>query len=246
MIYDPAEYGDLWATTYDQMHDWKEPGASVEFLSRLARGTQVLELGIGTGRIAIPLAERGIDIVGLDASRVMVDKMREKPGGAGIEVLLGDMATTDLRGPYGLVFVVFNTIFSLGDQRRQVQCFRNVRNAMGEGGRFVLECFVPDLLRFGDGNQTVRVLPTSRPGQLRLNASLHFPDEQRIDTHVVVIKEGGADVLPVSLRYIWPSELDLMAQLTGFELEARYGGWSEEPFTSQSTLNVSVYKAVAP
>jgi SAM-dependent methyltransferase len=242
VIYDPAEYGDLWASIYDEEHAWKDPAASVEFLTRLADQRRVLELGVGTGRIAIPLSERGIDVVGLDASLEMVEKMRQKPGGADVEVLIGDMATSDLGGPYGLVFVAFNTIFGLVDQRRQVDCFRNVRRALGEGGRFALECYVPDLRRFQEGNQAVRVLPTSRPERLRLNAALHFPDEQRIETHVVVIAEGEVQVLPVSLRYIWPSELDLMAQLAGFELEDRYGGWSGEPFNAQSGFHVSVYR----
>lgn len=244
MSYDPAEYGEIWAAEYDKEHDWKDPDQSVEFLARLADGERVLELGVGTGRIAIPLSQRGVEVVGLDASRAMVQRMRSKPGGLDIEVMIGDMASADLRGPYGLVFVAFNTIFGLGDQRRQVDCFRNVRCSLTAGGRFVLECFVPDLRRFQEGNQAVRVLPTSTSDRLRLNASLHFPNEQRIDTHVVIVANGSTRVVPVSLRYIWPAELDLMAQLAGFELEARYGGWSAEPFTPSSGFHVSLYRAV--
>lgn len=242
MDYDPAEYGNLWASAYDDEHDWIDPSLAVDFLSRLAQGRRVLELGIGTGRLALPLAQKGVRVVGLDSSEAMVERMRSKPGGKEIEVILGDMASSDLAGPYGLIFVAFNTIFGLLDQQRQLDCFANVRRALAPGGHFVLECFVPDLQRFQSGNQTVRMLPTSTAERLRLNASLHHPDHQRIDTHVIVIEDGHVDVLPVFLRYIWPSELDLMAQITGFELAARYGGWSEEPFTAGSTSHVSVYQ----
>ncbi len=241
MTYDPAEYGDLWAETYDEEHDWYDPSTAVEFLSQLSIGP-FLELGIGTGRIALPLAERGRRVVGMDSSAAMVGKMRQKPGGDQIEVIIGDMATCDVGGPYEVVFVAFNTIFGLGDQQSQVECFRNVRRALTPEGRFVLECFVPDLRRFQEGNQAVRVLPTSTSARLRLNAALHYPDQQRIDTHVVVIRQGEVRVLPVSLRYIWPSEMDLMAQLAGFRLESRFGGWSQEPFSAASSFHVSVYR----
>ncbi len=244
MTYDPAEYGDRWADVYDEVHDSLDPAAAVEFLADLGRGERVLELGVGTGRLAIPLAEKGVDIVGMDSSPAIVDRLRAKPGGPDIEVVIGDMASTDPGGPYGLVFVAFNTIFCLLDQQRQIDCFENVRRALAPDGRFVLQCFVPDLSRFRDGNQTVRVLPTSDSGCLRIDASVHSPDEQRVDTHMVTLKTGAVEVLPTSLRYIWPSELDLMARLTGFVLEDRYGGWSKEAFASASTSHVSVYRPV--
>ncbi len=242
VTHDPAEYGDLWAETYDEEHAWNDPSAAVALLSELAGDGRALELGIGSGRLALPLAERGVQVVGVDSSRAMVDRLRAKPGGGAIDVVIGDMAACDLGGPYRLVFIAFNTIFALADQRRQIHCFQSVRRALEPDGRFVVECFVPDLLRFREGNQAVRVLPTSTAGRLRLDASLHFPDQQRIDTHVVAIDRGHVDMLPITLRYIWPSELDLMAQLADLELESRFGGWSGEAFTPASTSHVSVYR----
>jgi len=245
MPYHASEYGDLWAEIYDDEHANMDPSAAVTFLAELVHGGQVLELGIGTGRIALPLFESGVRVRGIDASAAMVDRMRDKPRGAEIEVALGDMATSELAGPYSLVFVAFNTLFGLTDQEAQIACFRNVANALRPHGRFVVECFVPDLVRFRDGHQTVRVVPGGSSDRFRMNASLHFADQQRVETDVMVVREGTIRVLPVMVRYIWPSELDLMGRLAGFELEGRFADWRRQPFTASSTSHVSVYRKIA-
>lgn len=170
MTYGPAEYGDLWAQTYDEEHDWNDPTAAVQFLSELSSDGPFLELGVGTGRIALPLAKTGKQVVGVDSSAAMVKKIRQKRGGMDIEVIINDMASSDLGGPCEIVFVAFNSIFGLDDQQRQVDWFRNVRRALSPEGGFVLECFVPDLRRFQEGNQAVRVLPP----QPRSSASERF------------------------------------------------------------------------
>ncbi len=159
---DPSYYGEVWADVYDEEHGRMDPTPAVDTVVELAGERRVLELGIGTGRVAIPAAARGVQIEGVDASPSMVRHLREKPGGEHIPVTMGDMATMPLGGPFGLVFVVFNTFFSLMTQERQLACFRNVAAALGPKGRFVLECFVPDVARFRDGNQTVRTIAVRR------------------------------------------------------------------------------------
>lgn len=243
MTYDPADYGDLWSEIYDEEHAANDPSLAVAFLADLAQGGRVLELGIGTGRIALPLLERGVDVTGIDSSAAMVERLRAKPRGGDIEVVIGDMATCELGGPYHLVFVAYNTMFGLDTQDSQISCFRNVARALGPEGRFVLECFVPDLSRFRDGDQAVRAIPGSSSDRFRLNASLHIPEEQRVRTDVWIVRDAQLRVLPITLRYIWPSELDLMAQLAHLELEARYADWAGAPFNGSSNTHVSVYRA---
>lgn len=237
---DSAYYGDRWAANYDGEHALMDPTRAVTLLAELAGGGPTLELGIGTGRVAIPLAAAGVDVAGIDASEAMVAQLRAKPGGAAIPVRIGDMATMDLGGPYRLVFVVFNTLFSLLSQQAQKACFGNVAKALDGSGRFVIECFVPDVARFRDGNQTTRVISAS-PDVLRLNASLHDPVRQQVHTHVLWLRDGDVRSLPVAVRYAWPAELDLMAELAGLRLESRWGGWDRRRFDAQSTSHVSVY-----
>jgi SAM-dependent methyltransferase len=237
-------YGEVWADVYDEEHQFMDPTPAVALLAELAGSRATLELGIGTGRVALPLRERGVDVRGVDASAAMVERLRGKAGGETIEVAMGDMASASLGGPYGLVFVVFNTFFGLGNQERQVDCFRNVASALEPGGRFVLECFVPDVDRFRDGNQTVRAVSLD-DSHLRLNASIHDPVRQQVRTQVLVVRDGGMWARPVSLRYCWPAELDLMARLASLELSDRWSGWGREPFTAHSTQHVSVYSRPA-
>jgi SAM-dependent methyltransferase len=240
-IDDPAHYGELWADIYDEEHASRDPEDAVAFLAELGDNVRVLELGIGTGRIALPLAARGIDVLGLDASESMVARLQSKPGGGDIDVTIGDMATAPLGGPFGLVFVAFNTFFGLLTQQRQVDCLANVTQSLEPGGRFVLECFVPDIARFRDGNQTVRVVSLEEH-RLRINASQHDPVEQRITSQMMIYHPDHIEMLPVILRYVWPAELDVMARLVGLELDNRFGGWTKEPFTAQSSSHVSVYR----
>jgi len=214
----PASYGDCWAEVYDELHAWLEPTAAVEFLARLAGSGRVLELAIGTGRVALPLSRRGVVVEGVDASQAMVDQLRAKPGGEAIPVTIGDMAQVPLAGPFRLVYLVFNSLFALLSQARQIRCFRNVARALEPGGVFVIECFVPD---------------DSWSGQ-----------DQRVTTQIVTLDENGMHLRPVTLRYAWPSELDLMASHAGLQLSERYADWTCRPFAPDSDGHVSVYQRI--
>jgi SAM-dependent methyltransferase len=243
MGYEPSTYGDRIAAVYDA---WVNPtvgdktDATVDFLAELAAGGEVLELGVGTGRIALPLAERGLRVHGIDASEAMLDQLRAKPGGADLPVVLGDFADVPVDGQFKLIFVVFNTFFALLDQEAQLRCFRNVASHLEPGGSFVIEVFVPDPTLFDRGQRfaVTRVETDS----VQLHATTHDPVLQRVTTQHIGIGRDGVILLPVQLRYAWPSELDLMAQLAGLQLDARLGGWRGEPFTAASPSHVSRYR----
>jgi SAM-dependent methyltransferase len=238
--YDSSTYGDGIADMYDAWYQGDDPAPIVERLLALAGDGPVLELGIGTGRIAIPLTATGLALHGIDASSAMVEKLRAKPGGESIPVTVGDFAEFDLEGRFSLVFVVFNTFFGILEQLDQVRCFQCVAEHLAPGGRFLLECFVPDLGRF-DRGQRLAVSAIYSDG-IRLEASLYDPVRQHVKGQVVSMTESGSRFYPLQVRYAWPSELDLMAQLAGLDLEHRWGGWNEEPFTADSGSHVSVYR----
>ena len=238
--YDASTYGEGVADVYDEWYPGDDPAPVVDRLAELAGDGPVLELGIGTGRVALPLARRGLAVHGIDASRAMVEKLRAKPGGADIPVTIGDFAELAVEGEFSLVFVVFNTLFSLTDQDEQVRCFRSVAARLVPGGRFVLECFVPDLSRFDRGQ---RLAVNAIEGkELRLEASLHDSVHQKVKARIVSVTESGVRFHPLQARYCWPSELDLMARLAGLRLRDRWGGWNEEPFTAASSNHVTVYE----
>ncbi len=235
---DPATYGEQWAEVYDDLHAGADPTA-VAVLADLAEGGRALELGIGTGRVAMPLAAAGVAVEGIDASESMVAKLREKPGGAAIPVTLGDFADVGRPGPFDLVFVVFNTLFVLLDQESQVRCFGNVAQRLKPDGAFVIEAFVPDLTRF-QRNQSISVAGIDVDG-VRMDLSRHDPVAQQVTSQVVYLSDGSIDMRPIKLRYAWPSELDLMAQLAGMRLHARWSDWNRSPFDASSANHVSVY-----
>jgi SAM-dependent methyltransferase len=238
--YGPETYGDRIAPLYDELYERElDTEAAVDALARLAGPGPVLELAIGTGRVAVPLAQRGIDVRGIDASEAMVARLRAKPGGADIPVTMGDFADVGADGPFSLVYVTFNTIFALLTQDDQVRCFRNVAARLADGGRFVIEAFVPDLARF-DRGQRIGVSAV-RLDRVDLDVSRHDAVNQRVDSQHIFVTDQGMQLAPVSLRYAWPSELDLMARLAGLQLVDRWGGWHGEPFTNASTGHVSVY-----
>jgi SAM-dependent methyltransferase len=237
--YGPETYGDRIADVYDDFHPNLDTDGAVEALAALAGEGPVLELAIGTGRLALPLVERGLEVHGIDASERMVAKLREKPGGDAIPVTLGDFADVGVDGAYSLVFVAFNTLFGLLSQSEQVRCFANVARRLSPEGVFVIEVFVPDLGRF-DRDQRLQVRHLD-PNEVLIDASLHHPLEQRIDSNHVVITEQGVRIYPVNIRYAFPAELDLMARLGGLELKERWGGWHREPFAASSPRHVSVY-----
>jgi SAM-dependent methyltransferase len=238
--YGPSTYGDHIADVYDAwFHPPSDPGAAVDFLAELAGSGPALELAIGTGRIALPLATRGVEIQGIDASAAMVAKLREKPGGTDIPVTMGDFADVQVEGRFRLVFVVFNTLFALLTQDDQRRCLRNVADHLTDDGVFVVEAFVPDLARF-DRGQRVDARQVEL-GRAFLEVSRHDAGNQRVSSQLVVLEETGFRMFPVELRYVWPSELDLMAELAGLRLRERWGGWNREPFTGELT-HISVYE----
>jgi len=241
MRYDEETYGRLFADIYDTFYPGFEAEA-LDMLEDLASGGRVLELGVGTGRVALPLAERGLDVTGVDASDAMIAKLRAKPGSDRIRVIQSSFAKlpSELDGEwFDLIFVVFNTFFALLSQAEQVQCFRGVAEHLTADGRFLIEAFVPDLTRFRDG-QAVRVSDLDDDIVCVDAAELDLA-EQQIVSQQVLISDEGAKLLPVKLRYAWPSEMDLMARLAGLSLIERWGSWGKDPFSKTSTKHVSVY-----
>jgi len=240
-VYEEATYGERIAAVYDDFYAGCEV-ETIDLLCELASGGRMLELGIGTGRMALPLAERGLEVVGIDASQAMVEKLRAKPGGDQIRVVQGSFAAMppQLDGErFNVVFIVFNTFFALLTQEEQVQCFRSVAAHLTENGRFLIEAFVPDLARFEDG-QAVRLTHLSQQAA-RLDVAQLDPVAQQISSQHVVLTKEGLQLYPVKLRYAWPSELDLMAELAGLRLQHRWGSWRKEAFTKDAGKHISVY-----
>jgi SAM-dependent methyltransferase len=237
----PETYGDRVADVYDEWYKPADTAAEVALLAELARGGRALELGIGTGRVAIPLAARGVEVHGIDASPAMVERMRAKPGGDAIAVTIGDMADVPVDGRFALVFVVFNTFFQLYSQDTQLRCFANVADHLHPSGRFVIHAFVPDTSRVEAG-QHLAVKEASLD-RVRLDASVFDAQEQRLDTTQVRITEDGIRLVHAKLRFAWPPELDLMARLAGLTLEDRWATFEKQPFTGESAFHVSVYRA---
>lgn len=238
--YDASTYGDGIADVYDAWYPGGDPGPIVDRLEALSGDGPVLELGIGTGRIAIPLAAAGVTVHGIDASEAMVEKLRAKPGAAGIGVTVSDFADFQVEDRFSLVFVVFNTFFGILTQDDQVRGFQCVADHLAPSGRFLLECFVPDLGRFDRGQRLA--VAAIEEGGIRIEAAMYDPVRQLVRAQVVAMMESGSRFYPLQVRYCWPSELDLMARLAGLELEHRWGGWNEEPFTAESGTHVSVYR----
>jgi SAM-dependent methyltransferase len=239
--YEASTYGERIAEVYDRLpHLPRDTDAAVGFLAGLAGAGPVLELGIGTGRLALPLAARGLAVHGIDASPAMVARLRAKPGGERIPVTLGDFKDVAADGRFALIFVAFNTFFGLPSQEDQVRCFAAVAEHLTPGGVFVLEAFVPDPTLFDHG-QRVEVTDVEAD-RVYLAASVHDAVEQRARSMHVVLSADGVRLYPVQVRYAWPSELDLMARLAGLRRRERWGGWSRQAFTARSPAHVSVYE----
>jgi SAM-dependent methyltransferase len=240
--YRPETYGERIADLYDRMTAvLPDPADCFDRLAELAGPGPALELGIGTGRVALPLAARGVPVHGIDASAAMVERLRAKPGGEAVAVTLADFTDVPVEGSYRLVYSVFNTFFSLLTQDEQVRCFAAVADRLAPGGAFVLELFVPDPT-LHPGGQSVRARHLGLD-LVRLDVALHDPAAQRVDFQNVLLTGDGIRLLPGAVRYAWPSELDLMARLAGLRLRDRWGGWRREPYTaSTSGLYVAVYE----
>jgi SAM-dependent methyltransferase len=214
-------------------------GPTVDRLAELAGGGRALEFAIGTGRVAVPLAERGVPVTGIELSRPMIDQLRTKADETTIPVIAGDMATVRAPGEYALVFLVFNGISNLLTQGEQVACFSNAARHLVPGGRFVIELWVPELRKLPPGQDAT--VFTSEPGYIGLDT--YDVLQQRVVSHHFRFGAGRqAQLFRSPHRYIWPSELDLMAQLAGFELEARHADWAGAEFTADSRSHVSVYR----
>jgi len=236
--YTASTYGERIAEVYDERHPAFEE-AAVRLLAELAAGGRALELGVGTGRVALPLAARGVEVHGIDASPAMVERLRAKPGGDRVRVTFGDFAEAEAEGEFALVYVVFNTFFALLTQEAQVRCFRNVAARLAPGGVFLIEAFVPNVARYTGGQATYAHEVTA--DRVILDVARHDPSRQYVAAQQIIITDGQVRLYPVQLRYAWPAELDLMARLAGLSLRERWGGWHRTPFTSESTHHVSVY-----
>jgi SAM-dependent methyltransferase len=214
-------------------------GPTVDRLAALAGDGPALEFAIGTGRVAVPLAERGVPVSGIELSRPMIDQLRTKADDAMIPVIVGDMATAVAPGTYALVYLVYNTISNLLTQAEQVACFRNAARHLRTGGRFVIELWVPELRKLPPGQQAT--VFHSEPGYIGLD-TYDVLRQQVVSHHFHFDERGQARLFRSPHRYIWPAELDLMAQLAGFELEARHADWAGAEFTAESRSHVSVYR----
>lgn len=230
------------ASSYDEdeaeMFDPAVLDPAVDFLAGLAGTGRALELAIGTGRVALPLAARGVAVTGIDISRAMVARLRAKPGGDGIPVTIGDIATTRVGGSFALVYLVFNTIENLTTQDRQVACFANAAAHLSPGGAFVVEVTVPQLQRLPPG-ETFHVY---RGGEDDWGIDEYEVATQGLTSHHLSAVDGRLERASIPFRYVWPSELDLMARLAGMTLDARWSGWTRTPFTSDSRSHVSVWR----
>jgi Methyltransferase domain len=235
-------FGPAVAERFDERYAYQADPAVVDpvvdFLADLAGDGGALELGIGTGRIALPLSARGVPVHGIDLSEAMVAKLRSKPGADGIDVTIGDFATTRIDGTFSLAYLVVNTIMNLTTQEEQVACFQNVAAHLDSGGCFVIEVLVPRLQRLPPG-ETFQPFDVS---STHLGFDEYDVAHQGLVSHHYWIEDGKVEVLSPPFRYVWPSELDLMAQLAGMALRERWGDWTREPFTNESAKHVSVWE----
>jgi cyclopropane fatty-acyl-phospholipid synthase-like methyltransferase len=245
---DPDGYfGERAAATYDEstaaMSTPEVIDPILDFLVPLAGGDAALEFGIGTGRIAIPLAARGIEVHGIELSRAMAAKITEKPGGRDIRVAIGDFATTKAEGTFGLVYLVFNTIMNLTTQEAQVACFENAASHLEPGGSFVIEVVVPGLQRLAPG----QVIQDFHVSDTWWGVDEYDVVTQGVKSHQFKFEDG--EVVrhnAVPFRYVWPAELDLMARLSGMRLRERWSGWKREPLTAESRQHISVWQKISP
>ena len=242
---EPHDYfGEEVAATYDDDSDVFGPGdvdATVDVLAELAGSGRALELGIGTGRIGLPLAARGVPVQGIELSRAMAARLHAKPGGEQIAVTIGDFATTRVDGTFSLVYLVFNTIMNLTTQEAQVACFRNVAAHLEPGGRFVIEVRIPDVRMLPPGQN---VLPWYVSPAHVVFYTFDFATQAMLGNYIDLV-DGQGEYSSMPFRYVWPAELDLMAQIAGLRLRERWAGWNREPFTGESRQHVSVWEKPA-
>jgi len=234
-------FGEAVASRYDDDSKMFDPAVVdpvVDLLTELAGGGRALELAVGTGRIALPLAARGVSVAGIDNSPAMVARLRAKPGGDEIEILIGDFSTTRVPGEFSVVYLVYNTIFNLVTQDAQVACFENAAAHLASGGTFVIETGVPGLQDLPRGQTIVPF--RAEPGGISFD--VYDVATQLASSQHFNFVDGRVESFPVDFRYAWPAELDLMARIAGLALRNRWAGWKREPFTAVSTSHVSIYE----
>jgi SAM-dependent methyltransferase len=237
--YEPGmSFGEEAAEEYDDAPRGDE-AAAVAFLEGLAGGGPALELAVGTGRIALPLAARGVRVDGVDLSTAMVRRLRAKPGCDRVSVTMGDFADVPVTGDYRLIYVVFNTLFNLLTQEDQMRCFENVAAHLTDDGSFVVEAFAPAFLYRLRDDQYVDAEAIGVE-EVRLDVARHDPAKQLLEESHLSLSPEGIRLNPIVTRYAWPAELDLMARIAGLRLKERWDGWNREPFTGNHNV-VSVY-----
>ena len=242
--YDPASYGESHAGVYDRIYAHVfQTDLACRHLVALAERTHapILDLGIGTGRIALPLRKAGIDVHGIDASDAMINRLRAQPGGADVPVWRADMADFDLPDRYGVIVCAVSTLFMLPDRATQIGCLRSAARHLRPGGVLIVEAFVPDPVRYDHHGERVEVRHLD-DDSLHLVLSQHRPRQQTVTVTHVLAGAGGVRSYPVVLSYAWPTELDLMAGLVGLELVERTGGWDDRPYDDTTTDHVSTYR----
>jgi len=239
-FYSDETYGDRGAGVYDDWYTDVDPHA-IDRLVELSADGRALELGIGTGRVALPLAARNVNVFGIDAAESMINRLKAKEGGEHVKIYKGSFADVAVDGEFQLIYVVFNTFFALGSQDEQVRCFRNVAKHLTNTGCFVIEAFVPNMDRFigGQVNWATKVTEDV----VELDVGQHDSVTQRVTSQKVVLKDGeNVRLYPVQIRYAWPGEIDLMAQLAGMRLRERWSSWQRTPFDADSGKHVSIYE----
>ena len=241
-MHDDGYFDERVAARYDEddpeMFDAETVDPAVDLLAELAGDGRALEFAIGTGRIALPLAERGVPVHGIDMSEAMVARLRAKPGGEDVGVTIGDIATTTVDGPFSLVYLVYNTIMNLTTQAAQVACFRNAAAHLEPGGCFVIEVMIPELRRLPPGE----IYHVFHGSERSWGIDEYDVANQGLISHHLEIVDDRLERVSMPFRYAWPSEYDLMAELAGMRLRERWSGWNREPFTSESRNHVSVWE----
>ena len=233
-------FGEDVAAIYDETSPRGDEASTVAFLEQLAKGGPALELAIGTGRIALPLAARGVKVDGIDISPAMLARLRGKPGGENIEVSIGNFADVAVSGAYRLIYVVFNTLFNLLTQDEQVRCFENVASHLTQDGLFVVEGGLPAEFYHLRNHQYVDA-ESIGIDHIRLDVARFDPVKQLLEETHMTLSSAGVQLHPIVTRYAWPSELDLMARIAGLQLQERWSGWEREPFLGANGNCVSVF-----
>lgn len=237
------------ATDYDHVAPYydeltaavPDSGQAVDFLAAHAGAGRVLELGVGTGRIACPLSSRGFDVTGLDNSAGMLARLRSRSDGAKVTVALGSFTEVPVEGEFSLIYAVFNTLFCVVTQDEQLRAIQAAARHLAPGGALVIETNLPDLARSDSSGRTLNTGGVERH-RVFIEAAMHDPATQRIRTQTVVLSERGIQMFPLMMRYFWPSELDLMARLANLRLEGRYGDWDKRPYTRDCARQISVFR----